>query len=487
MIRATCLLPISLLLIGSNHCLSGPDRPSSIPLSAGPHLFIDEHLIAQSTLQRRLNHPTRLRQPVVTGPVDKNFQPYVSVIRDAQTQRFRMWYGVPAQNEQASPSHLAYMESADGIHWDRPHRVLNDPGGQQVRYGASVFDEGPEFSDRAKRFKFGWNWGDFTIPSGLMIATSPDGFDWTPVTSAPPVIVHSHDINNIFRDPIRKRYLATVNMLVPEPGWTEQQGAKGKRRRTFQSTSDDLIHWTEPHEVIPPDDRDEGEFQYYGMSGYLARGDMLIGLIKVLRDDLPAEPGGEVRGIGYTALAWSRDGMHWERDREPFLDRNPAPGTWDRSMTWIDCQVPVGPEIFFYFGGYKRGHKIERWTERQIGLARMPRDRYVSRAADQEGGRLTTPLVLLEGNFLTVNAAVKGELRVRVLDAQSNAIRGFDFADCKPVQGDSLRSPIQWKRSVDELKQQPVSLQFELRDARIYAFELHENGDTPAETLPLGT
>jgi len=74
-----------------------------------------------------------------------------------------------------------------------------------------------------------------------------------------------------------------------------------------------------------------------------------------------------------------------------------------------------------------------------------------------------------------------------VLDAQSNAIRGFDFADCKPVQGDSLRSPIQWKRSVGELKQQPVSLQFELRDARIYAFELHENGDTPAETLPLGT
>lgn len=486
MTKAGCLLAMSLLLAGATTSLPGEvEAKHPIPLSPGPHLLIDDYLIAsQSGLQRRLEHPVRLPEPVVTGPEDKNFQPYVSVVRDPQSKRFRMWYGVPAQPGQASPSRLAYIESDDGIHWKRPHRVLDDPGGLPVRFGASVFDEGPEFSDPSKRYKFGWNYGDFTIPSGLMVATSPDGFDWNPIAPNPPVLVHTHDINNIYRDPIRNHYLATVNMLVPEPGWTDAQGANGKRRRTFQSTSDDLIHFTTPREVIPPDERDEGEFQYYGMSGYLARGPLLIGLIKVLRDDLPAEPGGEVRGIGYTALAWSRDGLHWERDREPFLDRNSTPGAWDRAMTWIDCQLPVGPETFLYYGGYKRGHKIERFTERQIGLARMVRDRYVARVADEQGGVLTTPPVLLEGKSFTVNARVKGELRARLLDARGNPIDGFNFADCEPVQGDFLRAPIQWKRSIAELIEQPVSLQFQLRDGRIYAFELHEHDNAPTETVP---
>ncbi|HEV2294772.1 MAG TPA: hypothetical protein VGR35_13035 [Tepidisphaeraceae bacterium] len=484
MTPARYLLALSLLLACATSSLAEVDGKRPIPLPIGPHLFLDNYLIAsQAGLQRRLEHPTRLPEPVVTAPEDKCFQPYVTVVRDPQTKRFRMWYGVPAQTGQPSPSHLAYIESDDGVDWERPHRVLDDPGGLPVRFGASVIDEGPDFVDPSKRYKFGWNYGDFTAPSGLMVATSPDGFDWTPISSTAPVLVHTHDINNIYRDPIRKHYLATVNMLVPEPGWTEAQGVKGKRRRTFQSTSDDLIHFTPPREVIPPDEQDEGEFQYYAMSGYIARGPLLIGLIKVLRDDLPAEPGGDVRGIGYTALAWSRDGLHWERDREPFLDRNATPGTWDRAMTWIDCQVVVGPETFLYYGGYARGHKVERFTERQIGLARMPRDRYVAREANEQGGRLTTPLVLLEGKSLTVNAAVKGELRARVLDAQGKAIPGFDLVDCEPVHGDFLRAPIRWKRSIGELMQQPVSLQFQLRDGTIYGVEVHEGDHVPAETV----
>lgn len=37
-------------------------------------------------------------------------------------------------------------------------------------------------------------------------------------------------------------------------------------------------------------------------------------------------------------------------------------------MTWADCQLVVGDEMFIYYGGYARGHKVERFTERQIGL-----------------------------------------------------------------------------------------------------------------------
>src|SRR5687768_10203291 len=376
--RLAVAVPIAVVMLHAPFYATAEAPGEPIVLPRGPHLFIDDHLIAQqSNLTRRTVRQMRLTHPVITAAQDKNFQPYVSVVRDGQTGRFRAWYGVPADAPKSSPSHLAYIESEDGIRWNRPHRVLADPGGIEVRFGASVFDEGPGFSDPAARFKFAWYTGEMTdLPTGgLMVATSPDGLAWTPVTPKAPVLPHTHDINNVFRDPIRNRYVATISMLVAQPDW------KTKRRLPMQSVSTDLVNWSEPFLVLAPDGKDEGETQFYAMSGYLARGELLIGLVKVLRDDLPADPGGEVNGIGYTTLAWSRDGRTWQRDREPFFDRDPSPGTWDHAMAWIDCQLPVGDEVYLYYGGYARGHKVERFAERQIGLARMPRDRYVARVA----------------------------------------------------------------------------------------------------------
>ena len=444
-----------------------------IRLSAGPQLFIDDHLIAhQARLERTIPHPVRLPSPVVTGPEDHNFQPFFSVVRDARTQRFRIWYGVPATSLAPSPSRLAYMESEDGVSWQRPHRVLENPGGLEIRFGASVLDEGPDFPDPTKRFKFGWNWGNFQAAApiasdaGLMVAVSSDGFTWTPISKNSPVVAHNHDINNIYFDPIRKRYLATLSTYLPAPD------GKGKRRLPIQCFSADLIHWSEPWPVIVPDEKDEGEFQYYAMSGYLARGGLLVGFAKVLRDDLPADAGGAVGGIGYSVLTWSRDGVHWQRDRTPFLDRNPVPGSWDHAMSWVDCQLVVGDETFLYYGGYARGHKVERWTERQIGLARMPRDRYVGRLAGPEAGTLRTPTLLLEAPALTVNAKVEGELRVRILNPDGQPIAGFDWSDCTPVRGDGVEQSVRWSKSLDQLLGQPAQLEFTLQQGELYGFEL---------------
>ena len=44
-------------------------------------------------------------------------------------------------------------------------------------------------------------------------------------------------------------------------------------------------------EVIPPDEKDSGQFEYYAMFGYLTRGDLLIGMARVLRNELPTGQG----------------------------------------------------------------------------------------------------------------------------------------------------------------------------------------------------
>src|SRR5262249_50579488 len=123
---------------------------------------------------------------------------------------------------------------------------------------------------------------------------------------------------------------------------------------------------------------------------------------------------------------------------------------------------------------YAHGHKVNRFEERQLGLARMKRDRYVARQAGAPGGALRTPLVTLAGDRITVNAAVRpsGELRVRLLDPAGQPLPGFDPTDGEPSHGDSVAHPVRWQRPLAAVARQPVQLEFQLRDTSLYAFTL---------------
>ena len=437
--------------------LQGP-----LSLGPGPHLFIDDGLIAsQEGLSRRVNCPRRdpaIPNPIVTGKEDRCFQPFLTVLRDEAAGRFRIWYGMYTLQHDVAQSHLGYMESEDGIHWRRPARQLDDPG--PIQFGDSVIDHGPEWPDKARRYTVAW-WHN----GGMKLATSPDGLQWTPLV--PHVVLrHNHDIVNITRDTLRGRYVATASVYTTGPTWSKE------RRVTMHSESTDLLNWSRPWYVLTPvDGIDEGETQFYAMNGYLIRGDLWIGLVKVLRDDLRAEgtPEGAF-GIGYTTLAWSRDGRNWVRDRTPFLEPDPRPGAWDHAHAWIDCQLPVEDQVFLYYGGYKNGHKMNRFQERQIGLLRMPRDRYVSRDAGGEPGLLRTPVAVLQARSMTVNAEVAGELTVAVLGADGAVLPGFSHADCRPLQGDALDAPVRWQADPADLAGTRVALEFRLREGRLYGF-----------------
>lgn len=448
-----------------------PSRPAAsepIRLQPGPHLFLDEFLIeSSSNVMRKVVVPARdsaIPNPIVTGKEDGCFQPYLTVVRDVQSGRFRLWYGIHTEDLNPSQSHVGYMESEDGVRWIRPHRVLPDPA--PIQFGVSVIDEGHRFPKPTERFKYAWWHG-----GGLRIAASPDGFNWTPL-SPNIVLAHNHDITGIFRDSPRQRYVATVSFYITGPIW------KGTRRVTKHSASSDLLHWSEPWPVLTPDDKlDEGETQFYAMDGYLARGDLIVGMVKVLRDDLkadhPPDPP-DAYGIGYTTLAWTRDGERWTRDREVFFDRHPQKGVWDHAHAWIDEQVLVGDEVFLYYGGYQRGHKVNRFAERQIGLVKMKRDRYVAREAGPAPGCFRTPLVTLDAAQIRLNVeATAGQVTVQILDANGKPLRGFARQDCRPVSGDVVAAPVQWKSPLSTLKGKPVQLEFFLRNARLFSFDLH--------------
>ena len=450
-----------------------PKSQSAVPIRPGPHLFVDDYLIESCQgIPRTVCQPKRdasIPNPVVTGPEDQCFQPFFKVVRDPETKRFRIWYGARRADKSISRSHLAHMESGDGVRWIRPHQVLATP--DPIQFGSDVIDEGPGHPDPSKRYKYGYYFG-----GGLRIAYSPDGLDWTPL--APHVVIHhSHDVNNISWDPLRQCYSAIVSTNLQRENWTRP------RRLTMQSFSHDLVNWTEPWYAVTPDDSiDDGETQFYAMSGFLVRGSLRLGMVKVLRDDLKADEPPKVLpeayGLGYTTLAWTRDGRSWTRDREVFFDRNPEPGTWDRAHTWIDEQVIVGDEVYLYYCGYKQGHKVNRFEERQIGLVKIPLDRYVARQTqDDSVGRLVTVPLQVDGSpgRLVVNAeAASGRLRVQVRDAATDeVVPGLSFDDCQAISDDGLRVPVRWGTGdgLGAVAGRMVRLEFELTSAKLFAFD----------------
>lgn len=450
-----------------------PAGPALKEWSPGDWLLLDQrNILAVDDLRRVTGQPVRQGDPVVDGAVDGNFQPYVSVVRDADSGRWRMWYNVPRTPGNSGESSLALIESTDGLRWQRPHRVLETP---PIQFGASIIDEGPGFPDKTKRFKAAWH-----KHNGLQVSASPDGIAWTELAPGP-VLRHSHDIDAIDWDPIRRRYMAFVSFGTKlDPSWRED------RRIPSMSTSDDLIHWRQPWTIMAPDPsspREQGETQFYCMAGVIARGGLLIGMAKILRDDLNSEPGltasdlGDTRphaGIGYTVLTWSPDGEHWHRDTEPFLDRNPQPGTWDRAHAWGDEQVIHGDEVFIYYGGYKLGHKADRFTTRQIGLARMKLDRYAGyTATGDHAGTLRTPVRDWKSRALTVNADIRGELRAALCEPSGRFLPGFSFANCQPVRGDATAHPVIWANATTAtLMNREVNIVFQVKEGTLFAFSL---------------
>jgi hypothetical protein len=142
-----------------------------------------------------------------------------------------------------------------------------------------------------------------------------------------PVVRHNHDINNIFRDTRRNRYMATLSVYTTGPSWT------GQRRVTMLSSSPDCLEWEKPwYAITPIDSIEPGQTQFYALNGYLIRGDLYIGLVKVLHDDFkaPGTPEGAY-GVGSSTLAWSHDGENWIRDLEPYFEPDPQVGAWDHA------------------------------------------------------------------------------------------------------------------------------------------------------------
>ena len=472
------------------------DVPDVIPIDIGRQLFVDDFLIAKTTLQRTWHKAVKdSRNPVMKPKTElewgiKNGKPAMAapfsggVWYDGTDGLFKAWYCAGWFDG------TAYAFSEDGIHWERPE-LKAEPGTNRIvpRKGARdscavIMD--PHAPPNGKRFKM-LLW---SRPQGGELFVSCNGTDW----SEPVPTGQTGDRSTIFYNPFRRKWVYSLRS-----GWSG-------RARDYSESSDflggalflDKVNWLRVDNLDVPDkhwlyaqpeqkpERGGDTPQFYNFDA-VAYESLMLGAFTVhLGPDNETCSKARVPKITELHLGFSRDGFHWSRsdDRTPFIPASRTAGTWDRAYLHSNAAlcVIVDDELWFYYTGFQGDYKGTQDPDRRggiyenasVGIARLRRDGFASMDAGPEGGALTTRLLRFSrGDRLFVNVDdPKGLLRAEIADANGVPIEGFTFADCTPLAVDSTRAMIAWKGdgNLTALQNRPVRVRFNLTNGALYAF-----------------
>ncbi|MBC8355539.1 MAG: hypothetical protein H8E66_26475 [Planctomycetes bacterium] len=470
-----------------------------VRISSATQLFVDDHLIENTTGIRRTVHQWE-RHP--ENPVLRPEKPwefggnYVSthgsVIFDEQERLFKAWYWTLNDEDSAVPTGqikmMCYATSTDGVHWKKPdvgqfefqgskvNNIVMASAREEINSLPTLFTYGaiktPWETDPNRLYKACFyerppGVAYMSDKDGVWSATSPDGICWTRSNSL--IMPAVGDTVGFFYDSIHKRYVC----------FGKRYTDRGRSR--FQCESEDFVRWTKPRLILKTDDRDDQPCDLYNNTGFVW-GEMLLGWLQVFYKHEDAYKHRLV-----LELIHSRDGLNWKRmsRREPVLDIGPD-GSWDRTnqSPAIGAPIVVGDRMYVYYAGDTRYHGPYKGGDLgkvsgQIGLGTLRRDGFVSMDATPRGGVLTTKPLLLKTDRqldgvaeLAVNVkADNGLCRVEVLDEAGVPIAGYGVEDADGLTIDSVDVVASWngKSDVRKLLNGPIRLRFHLQNARLYS------------------
>jgi hypothetical protein len=463
--------------------------PALIPIDVGRQLFVDDFLIAQTTLRRVFHlaeyHPAN---PVLVPdrPWEKQLTDMSGDATAAMPFSGGVWYD-PADGL----FKLFYMggfmlttclaTSRDGIHWDKPALTV-EPGTNVVlregrernrtaAAGSTVVWLDHDETNPQRRYKLFAVIDPTPGVPVLTLRTSPDGIHWSPplAQSAP-----LGDRTTVFYNPFLKKWIQSRR------DWREDWG----RYRRYvehldpvelvQARPEEAVVWVGSDRLDPPRLELNVTPQLYTLD-CVAYESLLLGAFSLWRGEAP--DGTKRQDV---CLGFSRDGFHWSRpDRRPFLANAECPDAWNWGYMHAAgglCLV-VGDKLHVYACGRSPVPGGARGTGGarvyRTGLATLRRDGFAALEGGEAGGSLTTRPLLFSGRYLFVNAAsAHGEIRVEALDEQGQPIAPFTAAACAPVGVDRTRIAVVWADtdSLAPLAGRPVRFRFHVRRAALYSF-----------------
>lgn len=461
-----------------------------IAVKIGPErqLFLDNYLVGEATnITREVHHPVRSEHnPMLDDQIIWWLQ---HVMMFDESPRFRMWYNPGLNfhkwNKDDETDRIrfvtAYAVSEDGVNWKRPDLgIYQTPkypyGNITLQYGMmhglfyEPWEEDPEKRFKAvvcvegRRFEGKKVLPEFTVDEGYYLHWSPDGIHWkgdldhmvipSQTRSVLFPIPGMGDTSRFWWDPVREKYMVDAKTTLYNPT---------KRSRSLME-SDDLVHWSRGRPILFTTAEN---IQVYGHAVTFYQG-MYIGFRWHSYTDYFWQ---EVHSVDI-GLDCSRDAVTWTRvggdqlfmerkdtDRENFND----PHAWDADQMAVRNALVVDDEIWIYYNGAG-----------SVGLAKLRLDGYVSLNGGEETGTVVTRPLTFKGKKLRINAEVAkgGEIRVAFRTRDGEPVEGFTIKECKPLTGDSINMQVEWEagRDISALSESFLRIEFQLRNAKIYAF-----------------
>lgn len=369
---------------------------------------------------------------------------------------------------------ICYATSDDGVFWERPNLGVVEYDGSKnnniVLYDASVAnvildtrDPNPDRLYKSLFFESRDPSGTPNMGDGVSVAFSGDGIHWKKYEGNP-VITRASDAHTLLGwDELHGNYVSYCRPSVHEGN---------PIRRIGRSISENFTDWTDPEDVLVPDDQDPDGMQFYSMPVFKYEG-LYLGQVHAYQTN-PEEPHIRFAGSIDVQLAVSRDGIKWQRvgNRNPFIPNGP-PGSIDAGEVYVATEpVTIGDELWFYYSPGNIEHGITGRTG-PICLAKLRLDGFVSLNATSELGTVITKPFTCHGGEVLVNAVARaGMVGVAITDEAGIQYQGFSRQECALFDGDSTSHRITWREnlSLESLKGRTIRLKFYLRNAELYSF-----------------
>lgn len=451
--------------------LSGAE--AVLDIGARKQLFIDHKFIEHAEgVTLRMHTPARtgdvLIKPDAEWEKDLRIASYSSVA--LENGKVRVWYQVSGLDapKGKNPDFMAvaYAESKDGIHFEKP--VLNlveykgskrnnivmppDPKLLAMGGGSVAIDRNPNCppSERYKSWQKIYPKPGTNIFGPYRVLVSADGLHWR-LTDKKVTGLRAADTQPTwFWDPHVKRYIGYSREWV-------NFNDGGRIRMASYNESGDMHTWDNMHISLEPDELDFAAAPRKMVDPRTMKIERETWVPKVLapRRRDPAETGSvfddpvptpgaplDIYGPGVfpyleadsvyvsmtaifhhwgaasydsfpdtgdVRLALSRDRRHFFHiSREPFLRPGPA-GSFDSKWLWpMPTPIRMGDELWFYYLGMNQTHSrgvdpASAAFQSGISRAVLRLDGFVSASFDYAGGTLVTPPMTFQGTRLELN------------------------------------------------------------------------------------
>jgi len=391
--------------------------------------------------------------------------------------RFRAWYRCDHEmppGDQRQPL-IAYAESTDGIHWEKPRLGLIEfqgskennlvwagPGNNMAPFLDGCPDVPPD-----ERYKA------IVRDRDVFVLVSPDGLRWRPMQEEPILTDGPFDSHNIaFWDAWRGEYVAYTR------GMAGKGSFKGGVRWIRRATSKDFRHWT----PLEPIDAGETPFEHLYTNACVAYERapdtylMFPSRFVPEREPIPDWPYGS--GVSDIVFMSSRDGLHFDRSfMEAFVRPGLDQGNWHERGLYMERGIlQTSPTELSLYG-------MENWRLPTVHIRRftLRTDGFVSVHAGYAEGEFTTRPFVFAGDELELNYATSavGFVRVEIQYAEGHPHPDFGLDDCRELFGDEVEGVVHWKHGTDvrALAGKSVRLRFVLKDADLFAFRFRSSSE----------